>query len=103
MTDKPIEWAVSSGSVVLAIRFEDACTPAHQGACDDDVAALRAQPYVKDQLDALDVETVAAEIREYGAWDETELVDHEANLLRLLWIACGDIRGNATELSDSDE
>lgn len=30
-------------------------------------------------------------LNEYGAWDEKELEDHEANRRRVLWLACGDI------------
>ena len=32
------------------------------------------------------------ELREYGAWDEIQLQDHNANLMRILWIAAGDIQ-----------
>jgi len=39
-------------------------------------------------LDPLKVREV---LRDCGAWDDDELSDHDANLDRLLWIACGDI------------
>jgi len=63
----------------------------HQGACDDDIAALAAQPGMARQLARLDPADVAAELREYGAWDSAELADHQANLLRLVWIAACNI------------
>jgi hypothetical protein len=30
-------------------------------------------------------------LKEYGAWDATELADHDQNLQRILWLAAGDI------------
>lgn len=30
-------------------------------------------------------------LRGYGAWDEEQLKDHDENLTRILWLACGDI------------
>jgi len=35
---------------------------------------------------------IAAELKDYGAWDETELADYDANIQRILWIAAGNIR-----------
>jgi hypothetical protein len=48
-------------------------------------------PSIKKQLDRLDPDRVREVLRDYGAWDDNELSDHDANLDRLLWIACGDI------------
>ena len=31
-------------------------------------------------------------LKGYGAWDNEELSDHDANLKRLLWIMCGNLR-----------
>jgi len=63
----------------------------HQGQCDADIAELRLVPAIRRQLDKLSPPLVAECLREYGAWDAEELADHDANLSRLLWIACGDI------------
>lgn len=30
-------------------------------------------------------------LKGFGAWDESELANHEDNLARLLWLICGDI------------
>lgn len=49
-------------------------------------------PSIEKQLNKLDPSLVAKELKEYGAWDSVELSDHSANLSRLLWIACGDIK-----------
>ena len=69
----------------------------HQGACDADIADLRTVPAIRRQLDKLDPAIVAAELAEYGAWDETELADHEANLDRILWLGCGQITDELAE------
>jgi hypothetical protein len=61
------------------------------GRCDDDVAELRKVPAIRRQLDRLDQETLKSELREFGAWSDDELSDHDANLDRILWIAAGDI------------
>lgn len=64
----------------------------HSGPCDADVAWL-IENRVKliRQLNKIDPETLREELREHGAWSEKELADHERNLQRLVWIACGDI------------
>jgi hypothetical protein len=89
----PRYWfSTSSGWIELRLTLEDARSGSHQGRCDDDIEALRRVPYIKAQLDALDPVKLAADLSEYGAWEEAELADHDANLNRILWLACGDIR-----------
>ncbi len=75
----------------LRITKADAACASHQGQCDGDVAALLERLYIKHQLDRIHPDNIAAELREYGAWDEAELADHAQNRARILWIACGDI------------
>ena len=84
-------FSTSSGRIELQLSLDDARTGSHSGRCDDDIAFLRKLPYVAKQLDALAPALVAEELRGYGAWNDGELADHDANLDRLLWIACGDI------------
>lgn len=93
MTSKDtMRWyTAGSGNIELQLRLEDARAGAHQGCCDDDIADLRKVGYISAQLDKLEPSAVAAELKEFGAWDKRELSDHDANLSRLLWIACGDI------------
>jgi hypothetical protein len=88
----------SSGRIELELDLDDAGSGYHQGRCDDDVAALRAVPYIKAQLDAIAPDVVRDELRGYGAWDDNDLADHDANLSRLLWLACGDIVDNPEEV-----
>ena len=73
----------------LALPDQAVADCSHQGACDDDVE------YWARKLErpaALTAEAVAAELREYGAWDDEELADDEANWRRIIWIAAGNIR-----------
>lgn len=81
----------------LLIAADDAFSGSHAGQCDDDIAALRKKPDIAEQLSALSADAVRAELAEYGAWDAVDLANHDANLARLLWIACGNIRDALTE------
>lgn len=63
----------------------------HPGPCDSDVRDLLNDRKIARQLDKIAPEKIAAELKEYGAWDETELADHQANRERIIWIAASDI------------
>lgn len=90
--DGPPHWYVSSsGSIELQMSLDEAKSASHQGQCDDDVRALSKVPHIAAQLADINPDTLARELKEYGAWDESELADHEQNLQRLLWLAAGDI------------
>ncbi len=84
-------WTSSSGRIELKMTRAQAEACSHPGQCDDDVMWLSEQPVIARQLRKLDPALVAAELREYGAWDMEELQDHAQNIQRLLWIASGDI------------
>lgn len=66
---------------------EQALTCSHQGECYQDV---------KDTLPELSLDInpdlVRAELKVYGAWDEIELSDDQENLIRIAWIAAGNIK-----------
>ena len=84
-------FTTGSGKIELKISLSDAKSASHQGQCDADVLALSKVPYIAEQLAQIDPQTLRDELREHGAWDSDELADHDQNLQRLLWIACGDI------------
>jgi hypothetical protein len=89
-------WTDSYGFIELNITKAQAHTGHHQGPCDSDIKKLRNIPAIKRQLNRLDPLKVRDVLRDYGAWGDDELSDHDDNLDRLLWIACGDIvEGNA--------
>jgi hypothetical protein len=92
-------WSSSSGTIELQMSLDDAESASHQGQCLDDVRALAQMPHIKTQLDSLDPSEVAKELKGYGAWDDEELADHDENMLRLLWIAAGDIKEESYERS----
>lgn len=84
-------WTDSHGFIELSITKAQAHIGHHKGQCDSDIQVLRCVPAIKGQLSRLDPVKVREVLREYGAWDQVELSNHDANLDRLLWIACGDI------------
>jgi len=81
-------WSNGSGRIELVLLPEDAEIGYHSGMCDDDIAYLRTLPYIAEQLAELDKHTVADEVAQWSDWDVS---DHDENLNRLLWIACGDV------------
>lgn len=54
------------------------------------VEFLSKKPYVKEQINRLDKDNLAKELKEHGAWSEEELNDHEQNIQRWLWISVWD-------------
>lgn len=76
----------------IALEKEHAQAGCQPGARDADIAQLRRVPYIREQLDALDRESVRNELRDYGAWTSDELADDEENLSRILWIACCNVK-----------
>lgn len=82
----------SSGRIELNIPQRVAEIGYHTGQCDRDIEWIMGnEPKVMRQLRKVDPELLREELRGYGAWDEEELEDHQVNLARLLWLACGDI------------
>ena len=69
----------------LSGRQVKACS--HQGECYEDVKATLPELNLN-----LDPDSVREELRGYGAWDETELSDNAANMIRIVWIAAGNIK-----------
>lgn len=84
-------WSESLGRIELQITKAQAQSCSHPGQCDQDVEDLMKAPSIARQLKKLDPALVATCLKEYGAWDEIELSNHNDNLTRLLWCACCDI------------
>lgn len=87
----------------LELTQEQAESGAHPGKCDDDIAELLKLPEIAAQIDALSPQDISAELKGFGAWDETELQDHDANRGRLLWIACGQLNEGAAPEDEEPE
>lgn len=75
----------------LEMTKYEAQSASHQGRCDDDVEYLTCTAKILRQLDKIPPEAIAAELQEYGAWDDVELSDHAQNRRRIVWIAAGNI------------
>lgn len=93
MTAQPeLLWFTSScGRIELQMTLDQAQRAFHQGECDRDVRELASDPAIAIQLAEIDPSNLAKELKDYGAWDEAELADHERNLQRILWLAAGEI------------
>jgi len=91
MSANALLWESGCGRLTLTLTEADAHTGYHTGDCEADILDLMAGRIIRDQLDALDPQTVAEYLREFGAWSDDELADRDENLMRLLWLACGDL------------
>jgi len=87
-------WIQGNYGNEIRVTKREATRAYHQGDCEQDVRLLAAIPHIKRQLDKLDPEKLKLELSEYGAWDDIELSDHDMNIIRWLWIGCGDIYDN---------
>lgn len=88
-------WYTSScGRIELEITLNQAKSCTHSGDCSVDVATLRKVPKIRRQLRAIDGDVLVKELYGYGAWEIHELQNHDVNLDRILWLACGDIVEN---------
>jgi hypothetical protein len=76
----------------LNMTLPDALSASHQGRCDDDVVILAETGYIAEQLYNIGEDFIRAELRGYGAWDDTELADAALNRHRIVWIAACNIR-----------
>ena len=88
--ENAIQW--SGDYVSFEITAEDASSMAHQGSCDDDVAAGVRIPYIDAQFNTISPDAIRSELAQYGAWDDAELADDDANQHRFLWCVSCDIR-----------
>ena len=86
-----MKWSSPSGRMALNLTKAQAATVSHPGDCYLDVCALLRDSRIRRQTAKLDSELLKAELREVGAWDESELTDREANMRRLVWMAGCDI------------
>ena len=62
-----------------------------QSGSNDEAVALWASKVCNEWPERATPDAIRAELKEYGAWDETELADDAENWERLLWIAAHNI------------
>ena len=85
MTNETLYYA-SGDYVELGFIPEDADDIMQPGPADETVEAIARKPYMSEQLDALSVDAIRSELKQYGAWDEDELADDSENRRRLVWV-----------------
>jgi hypothetical protein len=71
----------------IKMTLEQAKSVSHQGQCIEDVLELLKDKKYLSQFYKIDSESIAAKLKEYGAWDEEELKDVIANQERITWLA----------------
>lgn len=75
----------------LRITRKDAAFCSQSGNMEANCKQIMQKAYIKKQLDGLNPENLAKELKEYGEWDSDELQNHEENILRWFWLSCCDI------------
>jgi len=75
----------------LSMTLSDAKSASHAGNCEYDVRALLDKPAIKRQLAKIPDDALADELRDYGAWDDEELLSRDDNELRVVWLAACNI------------
>lgn len=90
-------WQSGSGKLSLILTGDQADIGSHQGECLEDIRWLLSRPEILEQVLLWDTEDLKQELDGYGAWDEEELSDHEKNVERMLWLACGDVNNNQAD------
>jgi hypothetical protein len=77
-----------------------------QGSVDESVAHWAKELRKTIHCSDIRPDPIRAELKEYGAWDEEELTDDEANWRRLIWIAACNIKEEEhaakQEVNDTD-
>ena len=81
----------------LYFTRQDVDSVPSSGQCDDAVKIIAKKHYIERQFANIDNSKLIKELSEYGAWDNIELQDKQANIERIIWIACGDIKENLFE------
>ena len=76
---------------IIQMTKNQARACSHQGQCDNDVKAALEIPAIQRQLKRINPDDIRAELRECGAWDDTELESDYENQMRIVWLAAGDI------------
>ncbi len=76
----------------IQLTKEQAQIGYHQGQCDEDITYLLKNPKISRQFKKIDKDSIRAELKEYGAWDEKELEDDAQNQNRIVWLAAANIK-----------
>src|SRR6478736_4299547 len=83
------------GSIELPVEIVEMCPIS--GEADSAIAFMRTLPEVISELSEIDPEKLRLELKEYGAWEPEDITNHNTNLDRILWLACGNIQDEMFE------
>lgn len=78
------------GSIELPIEIVNMCPKS--GPADNAITEMLKLPEVVAEMKGIDKDKLKLELQEYGVWPDKELSNHEDNITRILWIACGNIQ-----------
>jgi len=100
LNKKALWWSSGSGRIEFEMTPDQVASVSGQGQHDEDARLLVKE--LRPVLDKIDPKVLAAELKEYGAWDDAALADHEENLQRLVWIAGNDISEHEFEQENKE-
>lgn len=83
---------------LIEMTKKQALSASHQGDCELDVVALLKDTKIRQQLEKITDRSLKEELKDYGAWDEGELMSREDNEKRIIWIAACNIREDIKEV-----
>lgn len=83
----------------ITMAAEQIADCSHQGDCDEDVKFWATEI---DRPADCTPESLAKELREYGAWDDEELADDAANWERIVWITAGNLQEEKCDHDGTD-
>lgn len=81
----------------LYFTRQDVDSVPSRGQCDDVVKIIAKKPYIERQFANIDNSKLIKELSEYGAWDNVELQDKQANIERIIWLGCSSIKENLVD------
>ena len=76
--------------ICMTLKQAESCSQPGQDA-EPYVRILMAHPLIKRQRRKIAPDLIRQELKEYGAWEEEELADDDANWQRILWLGANDI------------
>ena len=97
-------WTCGSGLVGILMTLEQAQSVHHSGRCDEESQALQHHPDIAAQTAGWSVEDTAETVRDmFADITETELMEHDSNVMRILFMAGNDIAEDPDQYSDDGD
>lgn len=77
---------------IITIPYECMEDCSAQGRVDEAVQFWLSKSVIQNELKQIPDFDLMAELKEYGAWNEIELLNRDDNEARILWIAAGNYK-----------